>query len=190
VNDSLSIIVPLSNDEAVIQQRVHRLLELLPDLTPDFQIVLVDDGSTDHTPDIAGEIAREYPQVSLVCHRSAAGRDAAIKSGMTIARGRTIFILEDQADISATNLRRLWSLRHDPRTVIARTQRQPGVFDSALLDRLTTWGQAMRNLAGRASPGGVQMIRRDAAHALATLNSEIAAPANTAGCTTGPTGHP
>jgi hypothetical protein len=46
-------------------------------------------------------------------------------------------------------------------------QRKPGIFDPELLDRLMTWGQALRNLARRSSPGGIQMIRRDEAQSLA-----------------------
>jgi hypothetical protein len=41
------------------------------------------------------------------------------------------------------------------------------------LERLNTWGQALRNMAKRASPGGIQMIRRDGAQSLAGGNAAV-----------------
>jgi cellulose synthase/poly-beta-1,6-N-acetylglucosamine synthase-like glycosyltransferase len=187
VNDSLSIIVPVRNAEAHLHQQVHQLLELLPDLTSDFEIVIVDDGSTDHTADTARELAREYPQLRLICHAEPRGREIAVKTGLSSVQGQTVLVQEDFADVSPTHLRRLWSLRDDPNVVLARSQRQAGIFDSALIERLTTWGQALRNLARRASPGGIQMIRRDGAQSLAGANAVIQVAANTAECTTVPT---
>lgn len=186
MNDSLSIIVPVRNAEAHLNRQVHQLLELLPDLTSDFEILIIDDGSADHTADTARELAREYPQLRLICHGEPRGRNIAIKTGLSSAQGQTVLVQEDFADVSPTHLRRLWSLRDNPQIVMARSQRQAGIFDSALLERLTTWGQALRNLARRASPGGIQMIRRDGAQSLAGANAVIQCDANTAGCTTAP----
>lgn len=190
MNDSLSIIVPVRNAEALLHRQVHQLLELLPELTSDFEIVIVDDGSTDHTADTALELAREYPQLRLVCHSEPRGREIAVKTGLSSAQGQTVLVQEDFADVSPTDLRRLWSLRHDRQLVMARTHRQPGVFDADLIERLTTWGQALRNLARRASAGGIQMIRRDGAQSLAGANTEIRGDINIAKCTTAPTGRP
>ena len=184
MNDSLSIILPVRNAEATLAPQVHDLLDLLPDLTTQFEIVVVDDGSTDHTVDLVREMARQYPQLTLISHSESRGRDSAVKSGLASARGSTLLVQEDRAAISPTMLRRLWSLRHDRGIVMARTQQRPGLIDEEILDRLTTWGQALRNLAKRASTGGIQMIRRDAAQSLAGSN------ANSARCTTEPTVRP
>lgn len=171
MNDSLSIIVPVRDAEATLHERIHHLLDVLPDLTSRFEVVVVDDGSTDHTADLARELARQYPQMRLVCHAAPQGRDSAIKTGLSRAQGQTLLVQEDSAALSATGLRRLWSLRHDQGVVMARTQRQPGVLDPDLLERLNTWGQALRNMAKRAGAGGIQMIRRDAAQSLVGDNA-------------------
>ncbi|HMC11423.1 MAG TPA: glycosyltransferase family 2 protein [Pirellulaceae bacterium] len=171
MNDSLSIIIPVRDAEATLAEQVHHLLDLLPDLTSSFEIVVVDDGSTDHTPELARDLARQYPQLRLIRHQEMRGRAVAVKTGLASAQGQTVLVKEDFATVSPTDLRRLWSLRHDEGVVMARTERQPGIFDPALLERLNTWGQALRNLAKRASPGGIQMIRRDGAQSLAGGNA-------------------
>jgi len=167
VNDSLSIIIPVRDAEATLSEQIHHLLDLLPDLTSRFEVVVVDDGSTDHTADVARDLARQYPQLRLICHPEARGRDMAVKTGLAIAGGQTVLVKEDAAAISSSDLRRLWSLRHDDGVVMARTERQRGIFDSAMLDRIGNWSHAMRTLARRTSPGGMQMIRRDASQSLA-----------------------
>jgi glycosyltransferase involved in cell wall biosynthesis len=173
VNDSLSIIIPVRDAEAVLTEQIHQLLDLLPDLTGRFEIIVVDDGSRDHTADVARDLARQYPQLRLICHSEMRGRDMAVKTGLASARGQTVLVKEDFAAISSTDLRRLWSLRHDEGVVMARTERQRGVFDPATLDRLNTWGHSLRNLAKRANPGGIQMIRRDAAQSLGGGNAAL-----------------
>ena len=179
MNDSLSIIVPVRNAEAMLAGHISRLLDLLPDLTHRFEIVVVDDASADHTVELVRELAREFPQVRLICHNEMKGHEAAIKTGLQWANGKTLFVQEAAIAPSHTDLRRLWSLRHDSDVVMARAARQPGLFQPELLDRLTTWGQSLRNLAGAAAASSIQMIRRDALAAVA--DEELArhsAPAN------------
>jgi glycosyltransferase involved in cell wall biosynthesis len=162
VNDSLSIIVPVRNNEATLAAHIGRLLDLLPDLTSHFEIVVVDDASADHTVELVRDLAREYPQVRLICHSEMKGKETAVKTGLQWAQGRTVFVQEDPLAPSHTDLQRLWALREDKNLVMARAARQPGVFQPELLDRLTTWGQSLRKLAGGAAASSIQMIRRDA----------------------------
>jgi len=169
VDDSLSIVVPVRDTQATLREQIHYLLDLLPDLTSQFEIIVVDDASTDHTAEIASDLARDYPQVQLLVHSIHRGPSAAAKTGLAAARGRTILVQEDLAAISANDLRRLWSLRHDQDLVIARTQNQPGVFSPALIERLSTWGQSLRNMRKRTS--GIQMIRRDGAQSFTLRNA-------------------
>jgi glycosyltransferase involved in cell wall biosynthesis len=175
VNDSLSLVLPVRNVEGTLAQRVGRLLDLLPDLTSRFEIVVVDDGSIDHTADVAGELARQYPQLRLIRYDRPRGLDAAAHAGLQSARGATVLVQEDSAPLSPTDLRRLWALRHDQGVVMARTQQRPGVFEPELLERLSAWGQALRELAKKSACGGVQMIRREGAIAISSTSK---APAN------------
>jgi len=166
VDDSLSIIVPVRNVETTIAGRVEHLLEILPDVTVRFEIIVVDDGSTDHTVDAARELARQYPQLRVIAHREPQGREAAAKTGLASAHGQTVFIQEDSAALSAAQLRRLWSLRTDRQVVMAHSQQRAGVFDPELLERLSTWCQMLREASKRNRAGAVRMIRRDAAQLL------------------------
>jgi glycosyltransferase involved in cell wall biosynthesis len=180
MTDSLSIIVPMRNAAATLSRQVDELLEVAAELTSDFEILVVDDGSDDPTSDVAGELARRYPQLRIIRHQQPHGRNAAVKAGLTSATGRTVLVCEDAA-LSPTGLRRLWSLRHDRDLIMARSQRQPGLLDPDLIERLTTWGQSLRNLAKRARSGGIQMIRRDGVQSMTERSGGIQPPHTAAG---------
>ena len=62
---SLSIVLPVHNAEKTLAVKVAQLLDILPDLTTSFEILVINDGSTDHTDEVAYEIAREYPHLTL-----------------------------------------------------------------------------------------------------------------------------
>lgn len=192
MNDSLSIIVPVRNVEIGLAEQVHELLDTVPDLTSRFEILLVDDASADHTPEVAAELARQYPQVRHLRHQEPLGRDAAIRTGVSRALGQTLLVQDASGRISPTDLRRLWSLRHDRQVVMARAQ-QPGTLDPALVERLCNWGQTLRSLARGKLTGGLQMIRRDAGQAV--VNQPVATGnrpnrPNAAKYTTAPTVRP
>jgi hypothetical protein len=95
LNDSLSVIVPVCNAEATLARHVEHLLDMLPDLSSRFEIVVVDDGSSDHTVELAADLVRAYPQLRLIRHTQSQGRAAAIETGWRQARGKTVLVQEE-----------------------------------------------------------------------------------------------
>lgn len=116
MNDSLSLVVPVRDAEGTLVDQIHHLLDLLPDLTSRFEILVVDDGSSDHTVDLARDLARQYPQVKLLRHAVPLGTPAAIRTALKAAGGQTILVVEEAGPVRAADLRQLWSLRIDPQS--------------------------------------------------------------------------
>lgn len=165
---SLSVILPVHNAESTLATLVAQLLDVLPDLTPRFEIFVVDDGSSDQTAEVALELARQYPQLRLMRHTSPRGVEASVKTGMSRATGEIVIVQEDQTSVSASDLARLWQMRLDDQLVIARIHAQPKPIDAGLLDRLSAWGLALKDMAQtRQETSGLHMIRRQAAEDLA-----------------------
>jgi glycosyltransferase involved in cell wall biosynthesis len=172
VDLSLSVVLPVHNTETNLTHDVYELLDVLPEIATRFEILIVDDGSTDHTEDIAHELARRYPQVRVVRHARRCGAAAAIQTGMTRTMGDVVFVHDEATPISATELRNLWSMRHDRELVMARAELPRRFLSPRVLDRLSAWGDQMRHAPATHGFGGVQMIRREAVEELAAMEAD------------------
>jgi glycosyltransferase involved in cell wall biosynthesis len=95
----LSIIVPVYNEEEFVRASILRALGApLPDELCS-EIVAVDDGSTDSSPEILAELAEEYPnRIRVVRHQRNCGKGAAIRTGLLHASGEFGIIQDADLD--------------------------------------------------------------------------------------------
>lgn len=77
----LSVFFPAYNEEANITKTVQDALTILPEVASKYEIIIVDDGSTDKTGEIAKELARENEFVKVIHHSPNQGYGASLKSG-------------------------------------------------------------------------------------------------------------
>lgn len=164
MDQSLSIVLPVHNAEETLAEQVCHLLDILPELTRDFEVLIIDDGSTDHTEEVAAHLAIEFPQVRSARHRCRKGISAAVQTGLERTTGDIVFVQDNHTPLSPGDLRRLWDMRGDDELVMARAQPHPRPLDSGLIGRLMAWGKALKTPPSAAGeiPRGIQMIRRRA----------------------------
>ena len=101
---SLSVVVPLYNEEGSLPHLLAQLLAALKPLGRSFEIVLVDDGSRDGTPALLQEMAARTPELVAVLLRRNYGQTAAMAAGFDASRGEILITLDgdlqnDPADI-------------------------------------------------------------------------------------------
>lgn len=97
MSPELSVVVPMFNEEAVLPLLAERLRPVLDGLGVDYELLTVDDGSTDLTPALLERLRREWPAVRIVRLRMNAGHQAALSAGLVAARGR--FVVSLDADL-------------------------------------------------------------------------------------------
>jgi len=106
---TLSIVIPMFNEEAVLPLLVERLRPLADGLDTAYEVVAVDDGSSDATPVVLERLRREWPQLRIVRLRANAGHQAAISAGLHRARGDYVVTLDadlqDPPEVIAEMLR-------------------------------------------------------------------------------------
>ena len=106
---SLSVFFPALNDSGTIASMVIRAVQAASKLTPDFEVIVVNDGSTDATPAIADELARTYPNVRVVHHPSNRGYGGALQTGFSTATKELVFYTDGDAQYDPGELAALWS---------------------------------------------------------------------------------
>jgi glycosyltransferase involved in cell wall biosynthesis len=100
----LSYFFPAHNEEANLPGLVGEALEALPALADRFEIVIVDDGSRDATPQLADELAAAHPEVRVVHHPTNLGYGAALRSGFAAARHEVLAFTDGDRQFKVADL--------------------------------------------------------------------------------------
>src|SRR5207253_7508207 len=104
----LSVFYPAYNDSGTIASMVIRTVKTASELTSDFEVIVVDDGSADSTAEIADELARTYPRVRAVHHPINRDYGAALQTGFRSATKELIFYTDGDAPYDPAELALLW----------------------------------------------------------------------------------
>jgi dolichol-phosphate mannosyltransferase len=99
VAELLSIVIPVLDEEEVLPLLVDRLRPVLDGLVSrgfvgGYEVLLIDDGSTDSTLEVANDLGARWPEVWLVELRRNSGQQAAIAAGLRQARGDWVVTLD------------------------------------------------------------------------------------------------
>ena len=103
-NVALSIVVPIYNEEESLPFLVNQLLEVLRPMEETFELVLVNDGSTDKSAEVIRKLSFEVKELVGVLLRKNYGQTAAMAAGFDISSGNIVVTLDgdlqnDPADI-------------------------------------------------------------------------------------------
>ena len=161
----ISVVIPVRDSEDRVADRVRNAIKALEELTQEAsEVVVVDDGSKDATPDILLRLASEFPQLRIARHSRPRGMEAAGQTGLERAIGELVFIQERDCALRIDDLKRLYKMSSDPSVVAARAESTPRPLSDELLRRLKAWGAATNeNLEARAcntEKSSLQMICR------------------------------
>ncbi|MBO0829997.1 MAG: glycosyltransferase family 2 protein [Streptosporangiales bacterium] len=90
----LSVVVPMYDEEQVVELFVERLRPVLDAGGEPYEVVVVDDGSRDTTPVLLERYRREWPELRVVRLRANAGHQAALSAGLSRARGDWVVTMD------------------------------------------------------------------------------------------------
>ena len=108
-DQSLSVFFPAYNDSGTIASLVVRAVQVAATLTPDFEVIVINDGSSDSTPEILDELARIYPaRVRIVHHPENRGYGGALRSGFATATKDLVFYTDGDAQYDPAEMTVLW----------------------------------------------------------------------------------
>lgn len=111
MNESLTVVLPLHNAEETLRRSVDHVLEVAAELTANFRVLIVDDGSTDDSFDVATEIATEYPQVKVVRQSQRRGLGPTLNAVKRMVKSDVVMVHDGVSTANAEQLRVLWNQR-------------------------------------------------------------------------------
>ena len=104
---SVTIFFPAYNDAATIPSMVISAFLTVQRITDDFEIIVVNDGSSDHTAELLNELQRLYPQVRVITHPQNRGYGAALRTGFSSASKEWVFYTVGDAQYDPRELVKL-----------------------------------------------------------------------------------
>jgi len=143
---SLSIVLPAYNEDAVIGATLEQVLNVLEAWVKDFEVIVVNDGSTDSTGAIISTIMETEPRVRVVTHERNQGYGSALADGFAAATKELTFFMDSDGQFDIRDLARLLIFIDEYDAVIGyRRDRQ-----DTWVRKLNAWGWKLliRNVLG------------------------------------------
>ncbi|MEE9542196.1 MAG: glycosyltransferase family 2 protein, partial [Thermodesulfobacteriota bacterium] len=103
---SISAFFPCYNDGGTIASMVLETMIVLERIVDDYEVIVIDDGSTDFSHDILKKLNEDYPQVRVVFHEKNRGYGGALRSGFEAAEKDFIFYTDGDAQYDVRELRK------------------------------------------------------------------------------------
>lgn len=168
---SLSLVIPAHNEALNLGPLLKRCLATLPELAPDFEIVLVDDGSTDDTVAVArSAMGAQASRLTVVRHERKSGYGVTVADGLRAARGRYVGFMDGDGQFDPSDLGLLAARLSDADLVTGRRRRRAdpryrlviaGVFNILI--------RALYGVRFRDVDCGMKLMRREVLDAAAPI---------------------
>ncbi len=107
---SISVFFPCYNEQENVGRAVEKALGVMQKLNADFEVIIVDDGSSDDTGRIADEIAGRNGRVKVVHHEANLGYGAALQSGFKAATKELVFYTDGDGQFDINEMPPLLAL--------------------------------------------------------------------------------
>lgn len=92
--DSLSFIIPVKNEQDSVKLIFDEIAEVVESLKRDFEVIFVDDGSSDQTLNVLEQLQKENSKIKVIKLRGNFGKSIALQVGFENAKGDIIFTLD------------------------------------------------------------------------------------------------
>jgi glycosyltransferase involved in cell wall biosynthesis len=136
----VSVVVPLYNEEENVRPLYERLSQALEGLGRDYEIIFVDDGSTDGTLPLLEEIHSGDGRVAVLSLRKNFGQTAAFAAGFDFARGEVIVTMDGDLQNDPADIQKLLELTKDYDIVSGwRRRRKDPFFSRRLPSMAANW---------------------------------------------------
>ena len=169
----LSIFFPFWNEEKNIEKVVKKAIPVAQKISDKWEIIMVDDGSSDNTLSIAKKLAQENPNLIAVLHDKNRGYGAALKSGFEKARYKYVVFNDGDGQFDFSEISRFIEKIGNADIVIGfRKKRLDNPFRHILMNLLKIWDLFFFGFNFKDIDCGFKMFRKDALQKIMPFKSE------------------
>lgn len=161
---SLSIIVPVFNDQEVLHELIRRISKIVPSISDKSEIILIDDGSIDKSWQIITELKSEYPNVVGIKMMRNFGQQNAIAAGLDFVTGDIIVIMDSDLQDRPEDIPKLIDalIANDASMAIAKWKsRQDSFFKKSMSRLFYQVSRRITKINHQPNLGVFRAIRRD-----------------------------
>jgi glycosyltransferase involved in cell wall biosynthesis len=115
---SITAFFPAFNDAGTIGSMVVNVIATLEQLTDDYEVIVVENGSTDYTVQVLESLAERYPNLRVMTHREPLGYGGALRVGFATATKELIFYTDGDAQYDPSELKLLIAALRDDTDVV------------------------------------------------------------------------
>lgn len=133
-----SLVIPIKNEEGSLAKLIDEIEAVMTQQKDSFEIIVVDDGSTDKSASIVKELAKQKPYLSLISFKQNYGQSAAFLAGFERARGDLVITLDGDGQNDPNDIPKLLSAIEGADLVVGWRVSRKDPFQKRLLSKLAT----------------------------------------------------
>jgi len=103
----ISIIIPVFNEENTVAVLYDKIIHLMDNLEESYEIIFINDGSTDNSPDILQKIKASDNKVILISFDRKHGKDSALDAGFRRSKGEKVITIDSDLQIDTIDIVRI-----------------------------------------------------------------------------------
>lgn len=169
----LSVFFPFWNEEKNIEKVVLEAVSVVKKYAKDWEIIIVDDGSSDNTLALANTLAKKDERIRVVSHQPNRGYGAGLKEGFKVARYEKVVFTDGDGQFDFSQLPRfIEKIPHADMVIGYRKQRHDHPFRHFLMILLKIWDFIFFGFYFRDIDCGFKMFTRKAIEKILPLSSE------------------
>ncbi|WP_457601246.1 glycosyltransferase family 2 protein [Hydrogenivirga sp.] len=137
----ISVVIPAFNEEENIPVLYGKLKEVLDSLGEEYEVIFVDDGSYDRTPEILRELAEKDSRVKVIRFRRNYGQTAAMYAGFEHARGDVVITMDADLQNDPEDIPKLLEKLHEGYDIVSgwRKDRKDPFLSRKLPSKIANW---------------------------------------------------
>ncbi len=138
VQPSISVVIPLYNEADGLKLLLEQVLGVMRPMKEPFEVLLIDDGSTDGTPEHLQQLARDTPELVAVLLRRNYGQTPAMAAGFDVSRGHVIVTMDGDLQNDPDDIPRIINRLREGYDLVSgwRHQRQDKTLSRKLPSRV------------------------------------------------------